>query len=511
MSTLTALARAQAVAAGKAQKIATVRHLHVHDLPLVLIPLAMAGEANAPLAAMVGTSVDDARLLVVAQPRNRDQRFAFAAELAAILVPYVDRFCGVAEPIAVDRGRDVRYRFTDAPQVWTPNPGGVDFLRLLGRSTRFRRIDGEYPVPPAVPLLGRWLTFFANAAEVPGSSLLLTATQALGLHWVTGQSNTEDQQLAAQLAWIDPPPGVTGAAAALAAEDPEHSPPAGPATDPDFDNTVLAPLIAAYADDPAALVDLTTAVRSQIEPTWRLMWTTLDLLRQLPPGARVAARWDADRDVFSGFVQHLADGGAPQPRRDGAVAAASRLHRLENAATRYAVQRAFDDPLVMAEHRLTGEAFTGTVTLAKADRIDDTGKRPVLRPRIMVLTTETVRVAVGAALTSPPRPGQKAVVISVTASAGPKTEVVLELSGGMGRKLVAEPGSVPEVGERLLFTTLSEAYRPGGSFPDPDRTPWTHGGPPAPAEWSESESAGSEADEQQGDVVDPAGGAGDQP
>jgi len=26
---------------------------------------------------------------------------------------------------------------------------------------------------------------------------------------------------------------------------------------------------------------------------------------------------------------------------------------------------------------------------------------------------------------------------------------------------------VPEVGERLLLTTLSEAYRPGGAFPDP--------------------------------------------
>ena len=90
------------------------------------------------------------------------------------------RFTGVAEPVAVDRGRDVRYRFVDAPQIWVPNTGGVDFLKLLGRSTRFRQIDGEYPVPPSVPLLGRWLTFFANSAEVAGSSLLLNAVQALG-------------------------------------------------------------------------------------------------------------------------------------------------------------------------------------------------------------------------------------------------------------------------------------------------------------------------------------------
>ena len=171
MSTLTALARAQAVVAGRALPIATVRHLHVHDRPLMLIPLAMAGEANAPLAAMVGSSRTEPRLLVVAQPRNRDQRFAFAAELGTILAGYVDSFTSVAEPIAVDRGRDVRYRFVDAPQLWVPNTGGVDFLRLFGRSTRFRSVDGDHPVAAAVPLLGRWLTFFAGTAEVPGASL----------------------------------------------------------------------------------------------------------------------------------------------------------------------------------------------------------------------------------------------------------------------------------------------------------------------------------------------------
>jgi hypothetical protein len=131
----------------------------------------------------------------------------------------------------------------------------------------------------------------------------------------------------------------------------------------------------------------------------------------------------------------------------------------------------------MAEHRLTGQAFGAVVTLAKADRIDDSGKRPVLRPRIMVATTEAVRVEPGATLTSPSRPAQKAKVVSVTPAAT-STDVVLELSGGMGRKLVAEPGSVPAVGEQLLLTTLSEAYRPGAAFPGPDETPWTHGGPP---------------------------------
>jgi hypothetical protein len=58
---------------------------------------------------------------------------------------------------------------------------------------------------------------------------------------------------------------------------------------------------------------------------------------------------------------------------------------------------------------------------------------------------------------------------------------VLELSGGMGRGLTAAPGSVPEVGERLCLTTLSDGFLPAGAFPAPEETPWTHGGPPAVA------------------------------
>src|SRR5213075_1020530 len=111
--------------------------------------------------------------------------------------------------------------------------------------TRFRRTEGEYAVPPAVPELGRWLTFLGERAEHPGSCLLLAATDVLGAHWATGQSAVEDQNLAALLGWIDPPAGLTGAAAAAAAEDPVAWPPAGPATDPTFDNEVLAPLIRA--------------------------------------------------------------------------------------------------------------------------------------------------------------------------------------------------------------------------------------------------------------------------
>ena len=350
-----------------------------------------------------------------------------------------------------------------------------------------------------MPVLGRWLSFFAERAEHPGSCLLLAATDAVALHWASGQSPVEDLNLAALMGWIDPPAGITGAEAAAAGEDPVTWPPAGPATDPTFDNEVLAKLIAAcdVPDDEArarqhAETALQAALAAQLAPTWRLMWRAVELLRAMPPGGRVAARWDADKDAFTSYAEYLRDGGPPQPRRDAAVAAARRLNWLERSQASYAAQRALDDPLVMAEHRLAGEAFAGPVTAAEPDRLDSSGKRRKLRPLITVITEDPVRIDAGATLVSPSRPSQQARVVSlapappgpavpaglVAAAARRRTEVVLELSGGMGRALTAEPGSVPEPGERLCYTMLTDSYQPVSSFPDREHTPWTHGGPP---------------------------------
>jgi hypothetical protein len=236
MSTLTSLARAHAVQRGYAQPITTVRHVHVSARPLVLVPLAMAGEANAPLAAMVGRNRDEPRLLIVPQPRNRAQRFEFAHSLALVMLHYLATFASTIEAASRPGGVS-KPRAADTPQVWVPNRADIDFLRLFGRSTRFRSTTGPYAVPVSVPTLGKWLTFLTERAEYPGSSLLVAATEVLTQHWATGQSAIEDGDLASLLGWIAPPPGSDGTHAATAAEDPLVCPPAGPATDrlPDAD------------------------------------------------------------------------------------------------------------------------------------------------------------------------------------------------------------------------------------------------------------------------------------
>jgi hypothetical protein len=578
MTVLTALARVAAAAGGRAVPTKTLRHVHLSARPLVLVAAQLAGEACAPLAVLVGDDRDQPRLLVVYEPRNRAQRFAFAADLADIVLPLIERHCidehgtddtvasspvvsspvasspvaptavvsspvvsspvaptaVVSSPVASSpvaptavvsspvvsspvapttvisspvtpgtvtpgtvtpgtvtpaAGTERSEPYPDAPQLLVPNPPTAAFVRLLGRSTRFRRTEGEYAVPVSVPLLGRWLTYFTERSEVSPSAQLLPMTAVLADHWATGQSAAEDANLGALLAWIDHPDGMTGQEAARAAEDPVRCPPAGPVTDPTFDNEVLEPILrvareATLAGDSARLrlarADLERALRSQLEPTWRQMWRAVDLLNALPAAASVEKRWLADRWSFTSQVAWIRDGGAPQARRDSAVAAARRLARLEREQQRLAVERAYDDPLVMAEYRMTGEAFAGDVTDAQPDRIDTAGKKAVRRPWITVETTDEVLFQAGQVLKSPARTRQEATVKDVVASGDGRTQVVLELKGGMGQSLRTPPppGSLPHLGEWITYTSLMDDFQREPKFPERENTPWTHGGPP---------------------------------
>jgi len=480
-----AYAKARAVEAGVAQPVATVAHVHVSRRPLVLVPLALAGEANAPLAALVGAAQHAPTLLVVPQPRDRELRFSFAASLADVVLSYVSAF--PVEPPADEDGYPAA---ADGPQLLVPNRAGIGFVRLLGRSTRFRRADGPYPVDPSVPLLGRWLTWFAERAEHPGSSTMLAATEALTLHWATGQSAFEDNNLAALLGWNEPPPGLTGAQAAREAEDPLRWPPAGPATDPVFDNEVLRPLVTAYSEAAEgsaprrrAVATLERAIAGQLEPTWQLMWRTVDRLCSLPPGASVAGRWEADCSAFAGFATYLSEGGLPQARRDGAVAAARRLATLERARATYDAARAFDDPLVMAEHRVTGEAFAGTVVAVDAERrVTNSKGNLVTRPLVTVRTDDPALLPVGTAVAAPTRPKQGGVVHEVGAGT-----VTIELDKGFGRAKTIPPGVLPSPGEAITYTSVLASAIRGPALPTAEETPWTHGGPPQPYEPTEED------------------------
>jgi hypothetical protein len=517
MSLMSTLARLEAVAHGQAQPLATVRHRHLSSRPMVLVPLTTAGEAGAPLAVMLGTERDAPRLLFVAQPLDRDLRFAFLADMAAELLPYLEQFSDDTEsvegtekdPETGEKTTVLRELCADAPQLVVPNEAGVRYLGLLGRSTRFRRTaedpePGPFPAPARVPLLGRWLTHLRERAEVPGSCLLLAMTSLLSRHWATGQSGLEDEHLGAQLAWIAPPPGLSGAQAAVHAETArdEHGrllcPPAGPATDPRFDQRFLAPAIARCdaaraIPDPAERAERNPAAReraraeaedalaallaAELRPTWDAVWQGLDLLRALPPAAHLPLRWESDRWSYTGHRDRLRAGEPPQPIRDDAVTAARKLAQREREQTKLEVQEALDDPLVMAERRLAGEAFAGVVAQVEL-AYDTSGRSPKPRPLLTVRTNDQPHAEPGTELhRAPEQPGtapQKAELVASDSAAG---TITLRLTSGMGRKKEPEPGTVPEPGSNVCFTLFELTARRGAPLPEPEDTPWTHGGP----------------------------------
>ncbi|KUJ69178.1 hypothetical protein ACZ90_12550 [Streptomyces albus subsp. albus] len=510
MTLIATLARMEAVRDGRARPLTTVRHRHLSARPMVFVPLTTAGEAGAPLGALVGTEREAPRLLVVPQPRDRDLRFAFLAELAEEMLPYLDGFADQVETVErketdPETGKKVPVEVelcADAPQLLVPSGAGVEYVRLLGRSMRFRRTAEQdppapFPAPPRVPLLGRWLTHYGERSRVPGSSLLLAVTGLLGLHWATGQSALEDQHLGALLGWIDPPPGATGAEAALRAELDRDAdgllvcPPAGPATDPVFDNTRLAPAMKRYDQARAAVAEgrpgalgalrraeaeVRELVAGQLRPTWDAVWRAVDVLAALPEGARVAERWTRDRWSYTGHRDRIRAGEPPQPKRDDAVTAAQKLMARETAQAQLDAQQALDDPLVMAGRRLAGEAFAGKV--AEVEMAWSEAKVPRPRPLVTVVTEDLPQLSGEAPASRLYRALPDGRTQSGEFAGYAPGGLVVRLTGGMGRGKVPDPGTVPEVGDQVCWTLFEHAPRGGPELPDPERTPWTHGGPP---------------------------------
>lgn len=303
-----------------------------------------------------------------------------------------------------------------------------------------------------------------------------------------------------------PAGGESGAERALRAElgrDPQGLllfPPAGPATDPAFDNKLLAPAIAKFDAARAAEAAATggngdgrraaaeQAVRrlvvEQMEGTWRAVWESIALLRELPPGQRTEDRWTGDRWSYTGHRDRVRAGEGPQPRRDDAVTAARKLATRETEQVRLDAQEALDDLLVMAGRRLSGEAFAGEVTEVVMEWTES--KRPSPRPLVWVATEDRPQLTDGGEGGSGGGGGPK---VYRSLDGRPQSaqfvrreedgRLVLRVLDKMGRGKDPEPGSVPEKGDRVCWTLFEHDARGGPKLPDAERTPWTHGGPPA--------------------------------
>lgn len=453
---LLALSRARAVPA------ASRAHRHLSPRPWVLAGYHLAGEPSAPVAIRYGSFRDSPKLLTVAEPRDRRQRFTALGALARDLATYLSRYT-VTEPVvrATGNGRelDVNHCCVDAPQLVVPNEATAHWVGLLGQY--LRTLDD-----PVLQQAGAHLGWIASRRHLPGSSVLLTATDLLTTHWRTGQLPTEDGHLGRLLAWIEPP---AGSDAWQAARDAEARPPAGPASDPAWDQVVLRPALE-RAKEQGDVRRLKIAATEVLDVAWRDTWAAMDLVRMLPPGEHVARRWESDRWSWTRHRERVLAGTISFTTRLADVPAYRFLHELETRTTALDRQMALDDPLVMARYLATGEAVAGTVVKRDPEHtITNSGGRSVLRPLLWVRTGAPFDRPAGTEL------WLGKLGMNVRASTDDTVELMV-VSGAVTRpKLNLLPESDAEV--------VLAPFGPQQHFPDnlPDELPWPTRGRRKPA------------------------------
>lgn len=381
MSVLNAYHALCAASARKAVPKATRCHVYVAERPLVIVGYHLAGEPGAPLALMWGTDPAQApKTVVVPEPRDRDLRFEALARFGADFLDYLDT---LADPVLdTDCGGQGNFACSEAPQIVVPNQATADWLfGIVGRFTRHLQSKPDQPMPAMVPRSGQYLSFFHRL--MPGSSLVLAATDVLSGHWQTGQLPSEDLNLLALLSWIEPSPDSDGPTTARAAE---LFPPAGPLTDPNWDAQVFVDLVGhwheASTDDERAAVleELDTEIHAQLETSWKACWQARRLLAELPEADSVAGRWERDRRNWAQQRVNIEEGTARYRNIPTPVQAAKTLWILEQRTADLETDMALDDPLIMASYVTSGEAVTGRVIAVERDRMIQGPRRRVRRP-----------------------------------------------------------------------------------------------------------------------------------
>ncbi len=469
-----------AAASGRAQPRAARRHVHLSARPLVVVGYHLAGQPNAPVAVRYGDAPDRSRLLVVPDPRRPGPRLRVLAEFARDLLAWLDGFtareapadAGGGDPSADGGGGDPADAVcVDAPQILCPNAATAAWVTdLLGRYLRHLPTEGDNPVDEVLPHAGLHLSFFSTRRVLPGSSLVLAATEALTTHWVTGQVPVEDAHLGTVLAWVDPPPGSDGPQAAVEAE---RQPAAGPVSDPDWDRRVLQPRIGALtkargdAATAAAEAELAEACQEVLAPAWRDTWRAYRLLATLPEGDHVAARWADDRRAWTFHLDRMAAGRAYFPTRLDELRSFAFLHELEERTVALARQMALDDPLVMAARVAAGQALAGELVDRDCAHTVRGPKRMVVRPLLRVRPVVPFTRPVGTRVWWAANLGVRAVLRSHE----PDGTVVLMVDKGACRSAAQAAQVLPEPGTRVAFLDVGEEH-----FPQrlPEELPWTH-------------------------------------
>ena len=479
MSVIQILLAAEAATTLRAVRSTAFRHRHLSARPLVVAAFNLSGEAAAPLGFCYGADRRAPKVVIAAEPRNRDSRFGAINAFAADLVTYIQPFLQLEE-VETGWGKYTQRLAPDAPQIVVANRGTRDYLGArLGRSLRYLGLGETHAVPEATQWAGAHLSWLAEHAHHPGQSVFLAATELLDRHFVTGQSESREREprLAAR---VDrqriPSTGAPGSTR------PRRTRPTAPCPTPNgrwiSNPTSRHRTEHQRAGNAARMATAAAKVTAVVEPRLReayeATWRALDRAREIPGAPSVPDRWKDDTRAWSAHARRAEHGIPRFARRHDALRAAHMLETWSRALERLAFQEAIDDPLVLAELDAAGRCVSGKVTKVDLtnDELKPGNKRKTQVPLVDVRLAGPSNLLVGDAVIWT---GATSVEGELRSIDGTAAQIALMGGHKYGTRLPAQ-------GATAVFAALSTF---GGRSPDdPREVPWTHRAaedPPAPA------------------------------
>lgn len=479
MSLVELIMTAEAARAHRAVRRTAYRHQQVSDKPLIVVAYNLSGEAAAPLGIMYGTGLDDAKAVVAAEPRNRDSRFGAINEFSADFVQFIRPHL-VLTTQKTSTGA-FRQTATSAPQIVVPNRATRAYLGTrLGRSLRYLGLGDTEEVPDDTQWTGSHLSWLGEHSQLPGQSTFLAMTESLTDLFVTGQSALEDESLAALLAWIDGVPGdlLTELERLENGAGEFDGPwPYGPVPHPRWEAR-LEPFVKAYSTGirdgdttKARLAEerVKADVKVALAPAYAATLRAVEIMRTIDQAPSVPKRWENDIREWGDHARRATQGIPRFARRHDALRAARTLQRWSSAEDALETDRAFDDPLIMADFDADGRCITGTVTAIDGENKEvKPGKKNRSRvPLIELELTAPTRLLAGEVVRWTGDRRIKGVVRAVDRTDGPPAVTIAVTAQA---KAFDAEGWSP--GSELTFVGLDpwEGMDPWG----PDEVPWTH-------------------------------------
>ena len=466
MSVLRTALAARAHARERAQQATRYRHRHLEDEPMMVLPYHRAGEPFELAAVAFGTARDKMNLVVVGQPSNRDLMFEGFREFGAWFIALYE---APAAEGRVEYGR--REAAARGPQVVVPNGAAAKVLGGWGRRLAYLNTAEGPDWLGQVVRLGRHLQLLDRQRLDVAQQRVVALTELRREHWVTGQSDYEDQHLAAMNRWINPAQKNTVWSAAAAAERIELGPLVQPDSERELDDLIQAHDASRDGGDPAAVAVAEATLRefwyAIAAPAWGECWDAFHDELRTPVADSAAKRWLYDRATY------LADNdwvGADRRRRAraGVRELAFTRRRLEHRKAELEVDRAFDDPLAMASAILDGHAFRGEVISVDRSHREMGPKQHVTRPLVEIQLEGSSRTSPGRAVVWAADPKIAGAVLDRRSADDGRVVVTVKIDEGIRR---VRDGAI-QVGDQCTFTTL----RPPRMFAPrmPAQIPATH-------------------------------------